>query len=108
MTTSDTRDVEATVAEVRLPLVISPRGRSAVFLAGLEKRLAAFPAKSGSVRSPLREPLSPSVRLPREISNREIFDREPLSTPSTSAADRSLVLKRAAFSPFAQKKTTNR
>ena len=43
MTTSDTRDVEATVAEVRLPLVISPRGRSAVFLAGLEKRLAAFP-----------------------------------------------------------------
>jgi (E)-4-hydroxy-3-methylbut-2-enyl-diphosphate synthase len=81
MTTSDTRDVEATVAEVRLPLVISPRGRSAVFLAGLEKRLAAFPAKSGSVRSPRRE---------------------PLSTPSTFEADRSLVLKRAAFSPFAR------
>jgi len=83
MTTSDTRDVEATVAEVRLPLVISPRGRSAVFLAGLEKRLAAFPAKSGSVRSPLREPLSPSVRLPREISTANIlrprgfFNRRP-------------------------------
>jgi hypothetical protein len=78
MTTSDTRDVEATVAEVRLPLVISPRGRSAVFLAGLEKRLAAFPAKSGSVRSPLREPLSPSVRLPREISRRILRSRTAL------------------------------
>jgi (E)-4-hydroxy-3-methylbut-2-enyl-diphosphate synthase len=101
MTTSDTRDVEATVAEVRLPLVISPRGRSAVFLAGLEKRLAAFP------RNPDRFGRYFANRSPRPSASHAkspggFFDREPLSTPSTSAADRSLVLKRAAFSPFAQ------